>query len=292
VREHGALRLPRGAGRVDDEARMVGLDLQRGARVRCAGDRLVPPHVAPRRPRDLAAEPPVDDDALDARTRRHRLVGRLLHLHDLAAPIEAVGGDQHPGLAVLEPRGDGLGPEAREARRVDRADAHDGERGDGGLGRHRQEDADAVAGADAERLQRVGEPIDLRRQLRIGQRATRAVVALPDDRGLGAAPGIEVAIEAVVGEVQPAADEPARPRRAARGVEHAAERLREADAEVLDHAAPVPLGVVHRAALQLFQRADAQAAHEAGDLRALDVLGSGPPNDLFAHRGPMISLRA
>src|SRR5207237_1134312 len=92
-----------------------------------------------------------------------------------------------------------------------------------------------------------------------------------------AAPGVEVPIEAVVGEVQPAVGKPARPRRAARRVEHAAEWTREADAEILDDAAPVPLRVVHRAALQLFQRSDAQPPHEPGDLRALDILGRGAP---------------
>src|SRR5207245_6482 len=106
-----------------------------------------------------------------------------------------------------------------------------------------------------------------------------------DDRRLAAATGVEVAIDTVVGEIQPAVGEPARPRGAARGVEHAAERLREADAEILDHPAPVPLRVVHRAALELLQRVHAQAPHEPGDLRALDVLRGGPPNDLLAHGG-------
>src|SRR3989441_212296 len=111
----------------------------------------------------------------------------------------------------------------------------------------------------------------------------RAVVALPHDGRLAAAPGLQVTVEAVVGEVEAPVGEPARPRRTPRGVEDAAERPGEADAEIFDHAAPVPLGIIHRPALQLFERAHAEAPHQSGDLRALDVLRRGPPNDRVAH---------
>src|SRR4029453_11926172 len=72
-----------------------------------------PPPGVPRNP---AAEPLVDDHVLDGGRRGRGLVGGLLHLHDLAAPIEAVGRHQHLRLAVLEPRGDGLGAVAPDAR--------------------------------------------------------------------------------------------------------------------------------------------------------------------------------
>ena len=174
-------------------------------------DGLVPPEVAPGSPRNLAAEPPVDDHVLDRRAGGHRLVGGLLHRRHLAAAVEAVGGDQHLRLAVLKPRGDGPGAVAREARRVDSADPHDRERRDRCLRGHRQEDADAVALADAEALERVRQARDLARQLCVRQRARLAVVALPDDRRLSAAPGVDVAVDAVVGEVQQPALEPAWP---------------------------------------------------------------------------------
>ncbi len=51
-----------------------------------------------------------------------------------------------------------------------------------------------------------------RMQLLIGERADVARLAFPDDGGLVAAPGGEMAVEAVVREVELAADEPLRPR--------------------------------------------------------------------------------
>jgi hypothetical protein len=54
-------------------------------------------------------------------------------------------------------------------------------------------------------------------QLAVGERAHVAGLALPDDRGLGAPPGIhalEVPVEAVVRDVELAADEPLRERAA------------------------------------------------------------------------------
>src|SRR5262249_33530903 len=164
-------------------------------------------------------------------------------------------------------------------------DANHGERRDGGLGRHRQEDADAIAGAHTKRGERVREPADLGRELGIGQRAGRAVVAFPYDGRLASASRLDVAGATVVGEVETTVDKPARPRGTAARIEHARERRGEPDTEVVDHAAPVPFGIVDGAALQLGERGHAEAPHQSCDARALDVFGRRPPNDLLAHRG-------
>ncbi len=265
VGEHRALGASRRARGVDDEARPIGLDRERRSPVALSGHRVVPPAVASGRPRDLPAEPPVDEHGGDRRALGHGLVGRLLHRHDLAAPVEAVRRDQQPGLAVGQPRGDGAGPEAREARRVDGADPRDGQRGDGGLRRHRQEDADPVSLAHSQRLQRVGQAVDLARELGVGERARLAVVALPGDGRPGAAAGIQVAVDAVVGEVQTAAWEPLRPGHPAGAVQHSRVRCRPPHTQVAHHGVPVPLQVADRAALQLGQGRDAVGAHEARD---------------------------
>ena len=211
VGEHRALGPARRTRRVDDEAWPIGLHGQRWRMIALPGDRVVPPAVPPRRPRDFSAEPAIDQHGLHRRALGHGLVGGLLHLHDLPAAVEAVGGDQQRGLAVGQARGDGAGAKAREAGRVDGADPHHGQRGDRGLGRHRQEDADPVALAYPERPEPVGQAVHLGRELGVGQRARLAVVALPDDRGLAPAPGVHVAVHAVVGEVQPPAREPPGP---------------------------------------------------------------------------------
>src|SRR5439155_14379143 len=66
----------------------------------------------------------------------------------------------------------------------------------------------AVALANAASLERGGETLDLAIEIPVGQRAAVAGLALPDEGGLGAAGGGHMAIEAVVGHVELAADEP------------------------------------------------------------------------------------
>jgi hypothetical protein len=218
---------------------------------------------------------------LDAGRHGHRLVGGLLHAHGLTAAHEAVRGEQHLGLGVLQPRGDGLRAVAGEARRVHRADAGHGEHRDGGLGGHGQEDPDGIAGADAQSLQRIGEPVDLGVQLPERERAHAAVLGLADDGWLVATRG-EVAIDAVGGEVQLAAEKPARPREPARHVEDLREGRRPRQAHVLADRAPVPLRVVDRSRVEGAEGVDVEAVtcHEAAETGAARELGSRTPQDV------------
>ncbi len=98
--------------------------------------------------------------------------------------------------------------EATEDARVGRADPRAGEHGDRQLGDHRHVDADPVAALDAEGAQHVGEPAHLVVQLGVGDRAGVAGLALPVVGDLVAEPGVEVAVEAVVGDVELPAHEP------------------------------------------------------------------------------------
>src|SRR6185436_2822072 len=76
------------------------------------------------------------------------------------------------------------------------------------FGDHRQVDADAVSLLHAQALERVREAADLDQQLLVRERTDLARLALPDDRGLVLAPGRDVTVETVLGQVQLAADEP------------------------------------------------------------------------------------
>ena len=215
---------------------------------------LLPPHVAPLDPRHVAALAANDHHVAHGRRGVRGLVRGLLHAHDVAAALEAIGRDEDLRLAVLESRGHGLGAVAGEARRVDRADAGHGQGGDHRFRTHGQEDAHAVAGAHAEAAEPVGHARRLARQLRVRQGPRLAGVALPHQRGLGATTGLEVPVEAVHGEVELAALEPARPGDAARGVEHPAKWLRPPQGELVAHRSPVPLGILDRSALKLGER--------------------------------------
>ena len=84
------------------------------------------------------------------------------------------------------------------------------------LGDQRHVDRDAVALLDAQPLEHVRELADFAVELPVGEHARVAGLALPDDARpcCGAAPSLEVAVEAVVRGVELAADEPFRERRA------------------------------------------------------------------------------
>ena len=118
-------------------------------------DELVPEAIAADRHRDVVEPEPAPDDRMRSTVGadRERLVGDLLHRHQLSATKRPVGRDQRFGLRVGEPRGDRRRGEAGEDRHLERAEVRAGVRGDRDLRRHRQEDPDRVALADAESTQ-------------------------------------------------------------------------------------------------------------------------------------------
>ena len=77
----------------------------------------------------------------------------------------------------------------------------------GSSGNHGHVDGDAIAGLDAERLQRVGEAAYALVQIGIGEANRRAVFGFPEQRGPRGVLG-EVPVDAIVGDVELAADEP------------------------------------------------------------------------------------
>jgi hypothetical protein len=87
---------------------------------------------------------------------------------------------------------------------------------DAGAGEHRH-DASGIIGrkdphhfalADAARLQRVAEALHVAVQFGVSDRALLALLAAPVEGHAVAVPGLDVTVDAVVGRVQPAPDEP------------------------------------------------------------------------------------
>ena len=194
---HDALRLAGRARRVEQEQQVLGVHRLGRALGLGGGDEVVVPVVAAVDHLDVVAAAAHDDDVLDRRRRGDRLVGRRLEREHLAAPVAAVGGDQHLGLGVVDPVGERLRREAAEHDAVRRADAGAGEHRDRRLGDHRQVDVDPVALDDAEALERVGEALHLGVQVGVGDRAGVARLALPVDGDPVAVAGGDVAVEAV-----------------------------------------------------------------------------------------------
>jgi hypothetical protein len=139
----------------------------------------------------------------------HRLVGIALERDRPAAAHAFVGGNEDAGVAVDDTAGQRIGREAAEHHRVHRADAGARQHGVGRFRDHRHVDGHPVAFLDAAGLQDVGEAAHLFVQLAIGDLpVVRRVVALPDDGDLVGA-RLEVAVDAVVGDVRHAVMEPA-----------------------------------------------------------------------------------
>ena len=91
------------------------------------------------------------------------------------------------------------------------------------LGHHRHVDRDPITGDQPEVGQRVGGLADLGEQIRVRQLPAVAGFALPADRHPIAVAGLDVAVDAVVGDVELAADEPLGERRL-RPVQYLVER--------------------------------------------------------------------
>lgn len=179
------------------------------------GGDLVPPDVAALGPRGVLAGAADDEDVLDVLETRDGVVDGGLERGRLAAAVAAVGRDDDLGVRVLDTGGDGVGREAAEDHGVRCADAGAGQHRDGGLGDHRQVDGDPVALADAQLGQRVGGPGDLVLQLRVGDGPAVARLTLEVDGDPVAVARLDVAVHAVVRDVQLAVREPLREGRVA-----------------------------------------------------------------------------
>ena len=185
---------------------------------RGALDGVVPPHVDGVVPRDVLAGTPDHEHLLHGVAQAGGLLARLvdgrLERGRRTAAVAAVGGDHDLGLAVLEARGQRVGGEPAEDHGVRGADAGAGQHRDHGLGDHRHVDRDPVAGGHAHVGQCVGGLADQVLQLGVGDGAG-VTDGLADevDGDLVAAAGLDVAVHAVVGGVELAADVPLRERR-------------------------------------------------------------------------------
>ncbi|VTL98130.1 Uncharacterised protein [Pseudomonas aeruginosa] len=145
----------------------------------------------------------------DLRAILQRLFHILFQRNVLAAAHALVGGDHGAAVGIEDAVAQRVRRKAAEHHRVHRADAGAGEHGVGGLGNHRHVDADPVALLHPAALQHVGQAADVVVQLAVGDmRGFAGIVAFPDDGDLLAA-ALQMAVDAVVGDVQLAALEPA-----------------------------------------------------------------------------------
>ena len=212
------LRLPGCARRIEDEEHVLGVHRLGRARRRCLFQQPVPPVVTSLlHGREglvaLAARAAAyHDDVSNGGTAGDGLVGEALEWQHAAAPVAAIGGDEHRALRVVDAIAKGLRREAAKHHRVHGANACAGQHRDRRLGDHRQVDRHTIALLHAECLQRVGAAPDLLAQLPVGVHAAIAGLAFPDDRRLVAPRTAEVPVDTIGGDVELATAEPLRVR--------------------------------------------------------------------------------
>jgi hypothetical protein len=175
-----------------------------------AVDDVVPPDVAALVPVDLGLGAAHDEDLLHRVGVLKRLVDGGLEGGGLAAPELPVGGHDDLALGVVDAGVQRLGREPAEDDRVRGAESGAGQHGEDGLGDHRHVDRHRVTGPDAELGQGVGGLADLALEVGVGDGAGVAALALEVDRDPVTVAGLDVPVDAVVRDVELAADEPLR----------------------------------------------------------------------------------
>ena len=150
---------------------------------------------------------------------------------------------------------------------MDGADTGTGLHGNNAFNRHRQIDDDAVTLLDALGLQRVGELGNLGQQLLVGDVGDGAVIGFQDDGNLVAKTGFDIAVKAVVGDVQRTVGKPLEERRR-RIVKRLRERLLPGNV-LTSQTGPVTVVVF------VGFRTQCLVSVHAGNRRLLDEFGRG-----------------
>ncbi len=207
---HDALGLAGGARRVEQEQRMLGVERLRGVLGRRASSTVSCHHRS--RPSVHGVSIPVRRTTRTCSTDFcPSTASSTASLSDAALPrrILAVGGDHQLGLGILDAGRQRRRGEPGEDHGVQHAEACAGQHRHDGLGQHRHVDRHPIAGHQAELGQRVGRLGHLREQLGVGDLPAVVLgLALPADRHPVAVARLDVPVDAVVGDVELAADEP------------------------------------------------------------------------------------
>ena len=283
-----AFRLAGGAGGVEQEQRVFGIDEHRIAGRWHVGRQFVPPQIAAGGHRDAVRRALGDDHLLDQRAAQgQRFVDGLLQLDEIAAALVAVGGDHHAGTGVLDAVAQCRGREAAKHHRVGQAQTGAGLHRDHRFDRMRQVQHHAVALDQAETLQRIGELADLGVQFAIRVIAGVTFFAFVADGDL-VATARQVTVQTVDRRVERAVVEPAVVRRV-RFVEHGLERR--FPAQLLGRElAPETLEISSRRSAQLAQLLgiDAGLGDERRRRREHAALGQARTGN--CHRSLMVIL--
>ena len=143
-----------------------------------------------------------DHDIFDRGAIDHGKVDVGLEGRGHPPAIAGIGGDDDAGLGVVTAVEDGIGAEAAENDGVGHADASAGQHGNGQLRHHGHVNGGPIAGLQAQTLQHVGELAHLHVQLTVGEDPSVARLAFPVEGHPVTLAGLDMTVQAVVGDVE------------------------------------------------------------------------------------------
>ncbi|KAF5032182.1 hypothetical protein DSECCO2_619940 [anaerobic digester metagenome] len=204
------LRCAGRAARVEDEERVFRIHHLRRA-VRCGPGHKIGVVDLPRGVEvDGRCPPPEDDGLFDARRVGERLVHDIAERDGLSPPVADICGDDDLCLRIVDPHRERARAETAEDHRMDGPEPRAGKHRDDLLGDERHVNADPVAFPDAEARKGVCTPHHLAVEAVVGEPPLFPALAAPYDRRFIPAVARDVAVEAVVGDVEFSVDEPLR----------------------------------------------------------------------------------
>ncbi len=142
------------------------------------------------------------------RTTRQGFIHSRLQGHRLVFAEATIGGNHRFGLPINQAIAQGIGGKATKHHRVGSTNAGAGQHRYGCLRHHGHVEGDQIALANPQRFEGIGSAANLSVELPVAEAAHIARLALPDQSCLLSPGAIEMAIQAVVGEVGGAAFEP------------------------------------------------------------------------------------
>ena len=186
---------------------MLGIEFRRRTVAWGGFFEIVPPEVASLLPANFFIGAANDDGFFDGGAIFEGGVRNFFQGNNFAAAVATIGCDQDFRFCVADAIGKRCGAETAENYRMHRPDARAAQHCNHQLWNHRHVDGDAIAGLYVEREEHVGETADAGVKFGVGELERGAVFSFPEKRRLV---GIffEMAIEAVVRDVELAAGKP------------------------------------------------------------------------------------
>ena len=208
---HNAFRFGSRARRVQQVQQLFAVERHRRALAAGIGHQVVPPVVSTLGHGHIGIAPVDNDHILDSgRTCIESGIDIHLESRGGTPAITRVGGDDQPCLCIVAAIDNRVGREPAKDHRVGNTDTGARQHGDSELWDHGHIDRYAIASGQTQTFQYVGELGDLVEQTAIGDRSGIARFALPMIGDLVALASLDVTVEAVVADVELAANEPFR----------------------------------------------------------------------------------